>query len=52
MLRREDGRILRRALYFEVEGEQKKGRLRRTWKEQVEDESVKAGLCREDALCR
>ena len=35
-LRREDGHILRRALYFEVEGERKKGRPKRTWKNQVE----------------
>ena len=27
-------------------------RLNRTWKKQVEEESVKVGLCREDALCR
>ena len=29
----------------------KKGRLKRTWKKQVEEESVKVGLRREDALC-
>ena len=26
-------------------------RLKRTWKKQVEEESVKVGLRREDALC-
>ena len=52
MLIREDGHILRRALDFEVEGESKKGRPKRTWKKQVEEESVKVGLRREDALCR
>ena len=31
-LRREDGHVLRRALDFEVEGERKNGRLKRTWK--------------------
>ena len=36
------------ALYFEVDGEMKKLRLKRTWK--VEEESVKVGLRREDAL--
>ena len=51
MLKREDGHVLR-ALYFSVEGQQKKGRLKRTWKMQVEEESVKAGLSKEDALSR
>ena len=35
--------VLRRALYFEIEGQRKKGRLKRTWKKQVEEESVKVG---------
>ena len=52
MLRREDGHVLRWALYFEVKGERKKGRLKRTWNRQVEEESVKVGLRREDALCQ
>ena len=39
------------ALHIEVEGERKKGRLTRTWKKQVEEESVKVGLRREDVLC-
>ena len=30
MVRREDGHFLRRALYFEVEGQRKKGRLKKT----------------------
>ena len=47
-----DDQILRRALDFEIEGQWKKGRLKRTWKKQVEEESVKVGLRREDALCR
>ena len=50
MSRREDGHILRMALDFEVVGQRKKGRLKRTWKKQVEEESVKAGL-RGNALC-
>ena len=41
MLRRENSHVLRRALDFEVEGQQKKGKLKRTWKKQVEEESVK-----------
>ena len=51
VLRREDGHILRRALDFEVEGHGKKGRLRRSWKNMVEEESVMVGLRREGALC-
>ena len=31
-------------LYIEVEGQQKKGRLKRMWKKQVEEESMKVGL--------
>ena len=51
MLRRKDGLVLRRALGFEVDGQRKKGRVKRTWKKQVEEESVKVGLRREDTLC-
>ena len=51
VLRREDGHVLRRALDFEVEGQRKKGRVKRTWKKQVEEESAKVGLRREDELC-
>ena len=51
MLRREDGHVLRRAFVFEVEGQRKKGRPKRTWKKQVEEESMKVGLRRKDALC-
>ena len=52
MLRREDGHGLRRALDFEVECQRKKGRLKRIWKKQVEEENVKVGLKKEDTLCR
>ena len=52
VLRLEDGYVMRRALDFEVEGQRKKGRLKRTWKKQIEEESVKIGLRMEDALCR
>ena len=51
VLRREDGHVLRQELDFEVEGQGKKGRPKRTWKKQVEVESVKVGLRRKDALC-
>ena len=43
---------MRRALDFEVECQRKKGWPKSTWKKQVEEESVKDGLRREDALCR
>ena len=52
MVRREDGHVLRRALDIEVEGQRKKGRPKRTWKKLAQEESVKIGLRREDALCR
>ena len=45
VLRREDGhRVLRRALHFEVGGQRKKWRPKRTWKRQDEEESVKVGM--------
>ena len=51
VLRKEDSHVLRTILNFEFEGQRKKGRLMRTWKKQVEEESVQIGLRREDALC-
>ena len=51
VLSTEDGHVMRRVLDFEVEGQGKKGRLNGTWKKQVEGESVKIGLRKEDA-CR
>ena len=51
VLKREDGHVLRRAIDFEVEGQRKKGRLKRTWN-MVEEESAKISLRRADALCR
>ena len=51
MLKKEYGDVLRRAINFEVEGQRKKWRMKRTWKKQVEEESVKVGLSREDAFC-
>ena len=40
LLRKEDGHVFSRALDIEVEGERKKGRLKRTWKRQVEEECM------------
>ena len=48
MLRRVDGHVLRRAIDFEVDGQRKKVRLRRTWKKKVEEESMMFGLSWED----
>ena len=52
MLSREDGHTLRRVLDFKGDGQRKKGRLKRTWKKQVEEESVKIGFRQEGAFCR
>ena len=51
VLRREDGHVFRRALEFEAVGEWKTGRPKRTWKKQIEEESMMFGLSMEDALC-
>ena len=51
VLRKEDVHVLRRALEFEIEGQRKKGRLKRTWKKQVEEASIKVILSREVGLC-
>ena len=48
VLRREDGHVLRRALDFEVEGHKEE---RATEEDMEEDNSMKVGLRREDALC-
>ena len=40
VLQKEDVHVLRRALGFEVENQRNKGRSKRTWKKQVEEESV------------
>ena len=48
----EDGHVLRRAMEFRVGGQLKKGSPKRTWNRQLEEESVKVGLRRKDALSR
>ena len=50
VLRREDGHVLIKTLTFKVEHQRKKGRPKRTWKRQVEEEYMKVGLKRKDAL--
>ena len=52
VLKRKERHLIKTALDFEVEGQKKKGRQKRTWKKQVEEESVEVGLRREDAHCR
>ena len=52
VLRREDGHVFRRALGIYAEGRRNKGWPNMTWKKQVEEESMKVGLSREDVLCR
>ena len=44
VLRRENGHVLRRTLDIEVEAQRRKGRLKRAWRKQVEEESVKVDL--------
>ena len=39
-----DGYVLRRAMDFDVDGQRKKMRLKRTWKQQVVEESMKFDL--------
>ena len=39
------------ALDLDVEGQRKKGRPKRTWERQVEEEGMKVGLRRKDAFC-
>ena len=46
------GHVFGRVLHFEVEGQRQNGRLKRTWRKQVEEESVKVGLRRKDAHYR
>ena len=43
------GHVLRRD--FEVEGQKKKGRPKRIWEKQVEEESVNFGLSRFNVEC-
>ena len=52
VLRRDDGHILRKALEFKMMGKRKRGRLKKTWKTQVEKESKSVGLEKKDATNR
>ena len=50
VLRSDDDSVLRVALNLEVSGKRKRGRPKKTWKKQVEEETEKIGLKKEDAL--
>ena len=52
VLRRDDGRVLRKALGFEVKGKRKLGRSTKTCKMQVEKESKSVGLEKKGATNR
>ena len=52
VLRRDDGHVLRKVLEFEVRGKRKQGRLKKTWKMQVEKESKSVGVEKKDAMNR
>ena len=47
VLRRYDDSVLRVALDLEVSGNRNRGRLKKTWKKQVEEEAEKIGLTRD-----
>ena len=49
VLRREKDDVLRRALAFEVDGVRRRGRPKKTWKKQVEEDIKKIKLNKEDA---
>ena len=49
MLRRDDDSVLRVALNFEISGKRKRGRPKKTWKKQVEEETDMIGLKKENA---
>ena len=52
VLRREDSHALRRALDFKARGQRKKGGQKlKKWEKQVDEECLKIGLRRVDALC-
>ena len=48
VMRRDNGHVMRRALDLKVQGQRKKKWPKMTWEKQIEEESVKVGLRRED----
>ena len=51
-MRRDDDIVLRVALDLEVSGKRKRGRSKKTWRKQVEEETERISLKKEDALNR
>ena len=51
-MRSDNDNILGVALNLEVSGKRKRGRPKKTWRTQVEEETEKIGLKKEDALRR
>ena len=51
-MRRDDDSVLSVALDLQVSGNRKRGRLKKIWKKQVEKETEKIDLKKEDALDR
>ena len=49
---RDDDSVVRVALNLQVSGNRKRGRPKKTWRKQVEEETEKIGLKKEDALNR
>ena len=47
-----NGHVMRRTLDFEVEGQRKRRRPKRTWKTLVGEECVKVGVRMDDALLK
>ena len=52
VLESDDNSVLRVALDFEMSGKRKHGRQKKTWKKQVEEETEKIGLKKQNALNR
>ena len=50
VLRRDNNSVLRVALNLEVSGKRKRGRPKKIWKKQVEEETEKIGLKKKGAL--
>ena len=52
VLKTDDNSVLRVALNLEVNGKRKRGRVKKSWKKQVEKETERIGLKKEDTLYR
>ena len=50
VLEKEDGRVLRRASDFVVEGQGKKVRPKKTWRKLIEEEGMMVDLSREEDM--